>query len=305
MNLTVQQLRAFTTVARLGSFTAGARDMHLTPAALSALVRALEGEVGFALFHRSTRHVQLSEQGQHYLTHAERVLDAMRNAERMAGEIRDHRTALVRIAMTPLMHLALLPPVFVAFQRAHPHVRVDLVDIPSDRLLEGLLADEADLAVSLEVPPSDALRSELLFTSRLHAAVSVGHRLAGCDALTWAQLHGEPLILMSRAMELRVRAEVPSSAALDIRYCANNSITAFALAAGGAGIAVGPGYARPMAAVHGLRLIPLTEPEIDRRFLLYRRQHASPNAAVNTYADFLRQHFAASGAQPIELGLPA
>ncbi|MGY6126859.1 LysR family transcriptional regulator (plasmid) [Paraburkholderia strydomiana] len=63
MNVTLRQLRAFRAVAEAGSFTDAAKQLHLTQAALSSLVKELEGIIGIRLFDRSTRSTKLSSAG--------------------------------------------------------------------------------------------------------------------------------------------------------------------------------------------------------------------------------------------------
>ena len=201
--------------------------------------------------------------------------------------------------MTPLMQLTLLPQVFMSFQAMWPEVRMDLVDVPSDQLLSSLEADHADVAISLEQPESSAMSAELLFVSRLHAALPTSHHLQGSKTIKWKSLSGESLILPNQSMELRVRSVVPENIALDFQYCAHNSITAFALAASGAGIAICPGYSRPLADVYGLKLIPIGAPTIDRKFMLYRNKR-SISFAVSAYCEFILQRFQPFKTRPIE-----
>lgn len=299
MNLTLQQLRAFSSVARLGSFVEAARVMHLTPAALSQLVRALETEVGFRVFNRTTRHLELSWQGHAYLPHAERVLDELRTAQRMADEVREHSAGLVRLAITPLMQTTLLPPALAAFRQRQPSVIVELAEVTTERMLESVENGLADLAISYAMPVRPTLDADSVFTSRLHAVLHPTHRLAGRKSLRWGDLRREPLIFVARNMELRVRAELPSEIELDARYRTSNGISAFALVAGGAGIAIAPGYARGLATVHGLHVVELTRPVIDRRFMLYRRHGSAPTPAVDACQRFFLEYFGRAGRQRI------
>ncbi len=307
MHVSLRQLRAFSAVARLLSFSDAARALHLTPAALSVLVRELEQAVGFRLFHRTTRRVTLSEQGQQFLEHAERVLADLRMAELAALEIRSQRSQPVRIAMTPLMYLTLLPPVFAALREREPQVQLEPVDVPAEDLLAAVEAGQADLAVSYARPAGDALEGVPLFTSRLHAVLHRAHPLAGRTVLRWSALADQPLIFIGRAMELRVRTELPASIRLNVRHAATNGVTAFALAASGAGIAIAPGYAGPIGAVHALRVLPLSHPTVDRRFMLFRRlSRAGAGApAVDACHAFLLATFGAAGRGPIEQLRPA
>lgn len=63
MNVTLRQLRAYTTVAELGSFVDAARSMHITASALSLQVSELEQTLGFRVFERTTRRLKLSVAG--------------------------------------------------------------------------------------------------------------------------------------------------------------------------------------------------------------------------------------------------
>lgn len=301
MNVSIRQLRAFSAVAELGSFAAAARQLHVTAGALSMLVRDLEAELGFRVFHRTTRRVELTPPGRHFLSHADRVLDELQAAERMAGEIRQLRTGPVRIAMTPLMQLTLLPPVLAEFQRLRPDVRIDLVDVPGEDLPQCVAAGLADLAVSsAEIIPGD-LDMQKLFSSRLHAVLPAHHPLAARKQVSWAQLAHVPLIFVGHRMEQRVRAELPPDTPLTTRYEANSGVTAFALAASGAGVAIAPGYAAPAGVTLGLRLLPIVRPSVDRRFVLhYRTAGAMP--AIDDCRDFLIAHFGRFEGAPIERG---
>lgn len=265
--------------------------MCLSPAALSLLVSTLERETGLHLFHRTTRRVDLSEQGHAYLPHAERALDEMRSAHRMADEIRLQRTGHVRIAMTPLMQLAVLPPVFAAFRKQWPQVSLELVDVPTDQILSSIDAGQADLAISFAMPVASGLDAERLFSSRLMAVLNPAHRFAARKNLRWSELSGEPLIFIARNMELRVRSELPPEIELNVRHSTTNGVTAFALVASDTGIAIVPAYARALVAVHSLHTAQLVQPVIERRFMLYRRHVAAPAPGVQICRQFLLDYF--------------
>jgi DNA-binding transcriptional LysR family regulator len=300
LNISLQQLRAFASVARLGSFADAAKAMHLTPAALSLLVGSLEREVGFRVFHRTTRRVELSEQGHAYLPHAERVIDQMRAAHQIADEIRLRSTGHVRIAMTPLMQLTVLPPVFAAFRQRWPHISLELLDVPTDQVLASVDGGQADLAISYAMPVVPRIDAELLFTSPLVAVISPQHRLSAQKSLHWLDLRDEPLIFIARGMELRVGAELPPEIQLNLNHRTTNGVTAFALVASDSGIAIVPAYASSLAAVHGLCISPVVKPVIERRFMLYRRHGSDPLPGVQVCRQFLIDYFGELGNRPLK-----
>ena len=81
----IRQLRAFVSIAELGTFTAGAQRVHVTQAAISMQIRQLENELGARLFIRAPRRVMLTEAGEQLLTRARQIL-------------RDHDAAIEEIA---------------------------------------------------------------------------------------------------------------------------------------------------------------------------------------------------------------
>jgi len=97
LNLTIRHYRAFTAVADLGSFTAGARLCCVTTSALSQMIKDMEAQLGFALFERRPRAVGLTRSGAAFLPHALRVLAEHNAAEQAVAGIRDGKHGLVRM----------------------------------------------------------------------------------------------------------------------------------------------------------------------------------------------------------------
>lgn len=303
MQISLRQYKAFSAIAQLGSFVEASRSLHVTPAALSLLIRDMESELGFRLFDRTTRRVVLSHSGQQYFHYAERVLVDLRRAEQFAHDLRLQRTGVVRIAMTHVMNWVLLPPVFRAFQELWPQVRIEPVDVPTHEIAQSVEVGLADLAVSFRVPVGDGVEVTPLFTSRAHAVVPHDHAFAGRKRLPWKALHEQPIIFIGQGSELRIRAELPQTIEMHARYEVNNTITALGLVASGAGVAICAGYVWPMAQLHGLRCVPLDQPVANRPFVLYRNRQRTDSPAVQAYRDFLIGHYAGLGTDPVEKSL--
>ncbi len=75
-----RKLLAFATLARLGSFTLAAREMHLTQSAVSHAIKALERDLGCRLFDRMGRTVTITPAGKQLLQHADVILAEMQTA---------------------------------------------------------------------------------------------------------------------------------------------------------------------------------------------------------------------------------
>jgi DNA-binding transcriptional LysR family regulator len=291
VNVSFRQLRAFTTIARLGSFVEAARALNVTPAALSILVRALEDTLGFKVFDRTTRRVAMSDAGQQYLQYAEQILVDLRRADLFAQDVQNRKTGVVRIATTAVVTWTLLPHAFAAFQKLWPDIRIEPIDGATDQIMNAVESGLADLAINFKVPVGEALEATPLFASRAHVVCTSRHRFARRKSVPWAELNGEPVIFIGRGSEIRIQSELPATVHLSSRYEVSNTSTALALVASGAGVAVCSGYVRPMTQIHNLKIIPLAEPTIDRPFMLYRNRTRAMAPAVAEHRAFLLKHF--------------
>lgn len=146
--LGVGPVRAFEAVARLSSFRAAGEELHLTQPAISRQIRALEDEVGATLFHRGTRHVELTSAGAALLRAVAPWLD------RLDATVRQIRAqgARQRITVTTFASFASLwlIPRLPAFQREHPGI--DLRLATDDAMAE---ADDPEIDFALRYVRSD------------------------------------------------------------------------------------------------------------------------------------------------------
>ena len=113
-------LRAFATAGRTLSFSAAARDLHLTQGAISHQVRELESRLGIRLFHRGARGLTLTDAGRTYLTCVREALDRLRvGAEAVTS--RSYATVLT-VSVSPNFATKWLVPRIGRFLAAHPDV---------------------------------------------------------------------------------------------------------------------------------------------------------------------------------------
>jgi DNA-binding transcriptional LysR family regulator len=169
--MTLQQLTYFLTSAEHGSFSAAAEALHMAQPSLSEQIRRLEAELGVALFARAGRRLELTEAGRLLLPHAERTVDAAREAADSVREVRELTGGTVAFGTFGSAHHYLLGGLVQDFRAQHPNVRVRAVGQNSvevaDAVRDGHL--EAGLVVlpiddrGLDVRP--AMQEELLYVS--------------------------------------------------------------------------------------------------------------------------------------------
>lgn len=147
-------LRLFVRAAQLGSLSAAARQLDLSPAVASAALKRLEAELDAQLFVRSTRSLRPTLEGERFLGHARDALRALdEGAQSLRGEHADLRGELRLSAPSDFGRHCLLPWLD-AFQQQHPRLQLRLQ--LSDRLAD-IYRQPVDVALRYGQPPDSAL----------------------------------------------------------------------------------------------------------------------------------------------------
>src|SRR4051812_36918540 len=117
-------LETFARAAELLSFTATARALGLTQAAVSQRVAALEADLGVPLFRRQGGRVALTEAGQRLHDYARRILALHQEARAEVTARQEPVTGELALAASSIPGEHLLPGLLSVFQKRHPHIQV-------------------------------------------------------------------------------------------------------------------------------------------------------------------------------------
>jgi LysR family transcriptional regulator, transcriptional activator for dmlA len=120
------ELRFFTTLAKAGSLTAAARELDLTPPAVSKRLAQLEARLGVRLLNRTTRRMGLTNEGLIYLESARRILEEIAELERVVASSRSVATGLLRVNAPLGFGRSYIGPATSEFAKAFPEVDVQL-----------------------------------------------------------------------------------------------------------------------------------------------------------------------------------
>ena len=157
---------AFARAGSLGSFTAAARSLGISPSAVSKSVQRLEQQLGVSLFTRTTRSLTLTPEGRELHERAVRLLRDAEEIEQVAKAVRAEPTGTLRIAVSLPIGLHLVAPALPAFRKLHPSVSIDLrID---DRLVD-IVEQGIDIAVRIGELADSRLLSRRLSPLRLCA----------------------------------------------------------------------------------------------------------------------------------------
>lgn len=119
-------LIAFARAGSLGSYTAAARSLSISPSAVSKSIQRLEKQLGVSLFMRTTRSLTLTAEGRDLHERALRLLHDAEEIEQAAKAARTEPAGTLRIAASLPIGLHVIAPVLPQFRRLHPKVNIDL-----------------------------------------------------------------------------------------------------------------------------------------------------------------------------------
>jgi len=201
-----RQLAAFHAVARLGSVSAAAEELHLTQPAVSIQIGALEASARTALLQRSGRGVRLTEAGETLAGYAGRILELWREAGEVMATLQGVFAGTLRVgAVTTAEYL--LPPLLVSFVNANPKVKVKLQVGNRDEIVRLLGSQEIDVAI-MGRPPAELKTHAVAFAKHPMAFLAAPRHPATRDpALSIQTLSAAHLLVRERGSGTRTTVE--------------------------------------------------------------------------------------------------
>jgi DNA-binding transcriptional LysR family regulator len=179
-----RQLRAFSILARTGSFTETACELHLSQSAVSHSIKALEEEMRCRLLDRMGKRVTLTEAGEQFLVHTKKILEEMKVARERLARLGRWGHGRRRIAASPTACQYILPTVLREFKESFPHCTIHIEPGDAIQAMESLRAHRVDLAVSMEPKREPHFEFRELFTDELQFLVSPLHPWVGAGRIT-------------------------------------------------------------------------------------------------------------------------
>lgn len=200
----IRQLKAFLAIAEAKTFTAGAKRVNVTQAAISMQIRQLEDEIGLQLFTRTPRRVILTQAGEYLLQRARRILREHDNAIAEIAELGGVEHGRLRIGSASAEFATQqLPQILQKLKARFPNADLNVCAGTSHSLVEKIMHGEVDIGfVSLPVANS-SITTDLLYSDEIVAIGHPSHPLAGQKKISAAALAAEQLILGERGGNTR------------------------------------------------------------------------------------------------------
>jgi LysR family transcriptional regulator, regulator for bpeEF and oprC len=194
----LQQLLAFSETAKHGGFAAAARELGTAPSTLAKAVGRLEASLGLRLFHRTTRQLSLTSDGERLFHRCQRVLAELDELQSEAVGARAEPTGTLRIDMPIVFGRRFMLPLLARLMQRHPGLALDarLSDARADLVKEGI-----DVAI----------RIGDLQDSTLVARRFASQQLVLVAAPDYLRRHGTPATLQDLAGHRHILYRLPSS----------------------------------------------------------------------------------------------
>ena len=201
----IQQLRYVVALSEERHFTRAAQRLHVRQPSLSQQLKALEAELGTALFDRSRGDVTLTAAGEAFLPWARQALADLDSARADVRELQGRRRGRLALGATPSLTTGLLPPVLARVHARYPGIELLLHQAGSPDLAVQVVDGRLDLALMIVPTGVAGVSTVALAEEELVLAVPPGHPLAAAERVTVQDLRGLPLVLFREGYDLRVR----------------------------------------------------------------------------------------------------
>jgi LysR family transcriptional regulator, regulator of peptidoglycan recycling len=287
------ETNAFVAVLEQKSFTRAAKQLGLSPARVSELIRSLEERLGVRLAERTTRSVSATAAGERLLARLRPMLDDYQSALDSVNEFRAKPAGTLRLSVAPPAAEFLLAPVITQFLRSYPEIKLD---VSVEDALTDIVAERYDAGIR----PGERIARDMI-------AVRIGDpmQLAVAASPTYLAEHGTPKTPQDLQRHNCIRIRFSSGVFLPWRFgskrrslevqvdgslVVNDSALALRAVSDGLGLMqFASAYFAPMLA--GGRLVTVLDdwaPPPVEGFYLYYPSRRQIRPALKVFIDFLR-----------------
>lgn len=273
-----------------------AKNLHLSPSAVSQQIAQLENEVGIQLIERRGRGVELTIAGERLVHHANRIFYELETARSEMQFLKKEVAGILRVAAFPSIAAALLPATFASLRSVHPQLQVNFEEMEPEEALTSIRGWQTDIALidDLNTPPG-LLDSNIALIPIMDDVFNVvlpqEHALASKKRITFSELSGEHWVMDTASMTytdmLNAACKKAGYHPNIIARCKGVEVT-LALIRGGYAIAILPEL-RTRHSPEGVS-VRQVYPEIRRKIFVIYRKSEKKNPLIRAFLTSLCEH---------------
>jgi DNA-binding transcriptional LysR family regulator len=297
----LRHLRYVVTVADTLHFGRAAERLHLSQPPLSQQIRQLETELGVSLFHRTKRHVELTDAGRMFVEEARVILAQAAHASNLALRVNQGEVGQLSIGAAGPADAEIFVEILRRFSRRHPQIRMVVRNMGSAEQARAI--SEGRLHVGFVALPIDEpdLATEVVLRRPIVIALPRNHPLAARARIPLHALANEPHIMFARRMGPRLFDAVLAACreagfTMQIAHEVDNLHTACALVEAGLGVCFVPAAIQEKHS-NGIVLRPVTPslPHVESQLAIAYKPHSCE--LVSLFMDVVREVMAGKRAR--------
>lgn len=292
MTIPINQIIAFTTVARTGSFAEAALLLHLSQPALSISIKNLEVFLGGKLLTRTTRMVELTPEGKAFYPVARRLLLEWEQSIQDVRNLFLLRRGKIDIAAMPTFTTNLLPKALSSFHHHYQEINVTVHDVVAEHVVEMVRAGRCELGVTFEPKNASDLDFYKLYEDRFIAILPSNNPLLVKKSLRWADLLSYPHISLQRPAGTRALIEqalIKEGHTLTPAFELHQLVSIGRMVNEGLGLSVVPRTSREQMQEMGLQCREITAPIITHNVGIIKRKHQSLSVAAQALETIIKE----------------
>ncbi|MCR8659413.1 LysR family transcriptional regulator [Paenibacillus endoradicis] len=194
--MNISQLETLLTISKTMSFRKAGELLNLTQPAVSAQIKSLEEEFNTILIDRN-QPVTLTEHGQVFLEHAERMLSIVDDLKQRLSDLNDNPQGHIILGTTASIAVQVLPRVLSYFQNQYPLIKTTIHTMPSSQVMSSVDNGSVDIGITYLTEKNANISSSILYYDTFEFIVAPENPLSSYDFITMDQLQHIPLIMLA------------------------------------------------------------------------------------------------------------
>ncbi|GBG06550.1 LysR family transcriptional regulator [Paenibacillus sp. MY03] len=194
--MNMSQLETLLTISKTMSFRKAGELLNLTQPAVSAQIKSLEDEFKTILIDRN-QPVTLTDHGQVFLEHAERILDIVEELKQKLDDLNQTPQGHITLGTTSSIAIQILPRVLSYFQNQYPQIKTTIHTMPSSQVMASVENGSVDVGITYLTEKTPSVASSVLYYDTFELVVSPDHPMSTLTHTTVDKLKDIPMIMLA------------------------------------------------------------------------------------------------------------
>lgn len=194
--MTITQLKYVLAVAEHQNFTKAAKHVFVTQPTLSMQIQKLEDELDIQIFDRTKKPIQLTEVGKKLVVQARNIVNESDRMQDVVDQQKGFIGGEFTLGIIPTVMPTLLPMFLSTYIKKFPKVKLKIVELPTESIIQNLLEGHLDAAIAATPLNNENIKERVLYYEPFMGYVPKDHKLAAKTSLTSADLDVNDLLLL-------------------------------------------------------------------------------------------------------------